>query len=290
MRACRPGSDDSGQRRAAPPRSSCGAPAEQQHASVGPRGFFETLFGAAAQRASRNSRSCPRASRSSPERRRAAVARRPPPGLRAHLRRLLLPARPTRPAAAQNADEMCQALCPGAETRPSRCPAATTRMNRAISLSGRPYASHADAFKYQKTLRRLLRLQEGGESWAMLLRRAESMLDQRSGDIIVTAEKAEELSRPKVVGPGAAKKPATRRKPGRGRQGRGEAAAAETAPPRRPRARNPPASARNRSRAAASSTEDRGRRSDEVTSRTARSAPSASSRPNIIPVPEARKP
>ena len=38
-----------------------------------------------------------------------------------------------------------------------------------------------------------------GESWAVVLRKAESMLEQRKGDMIVTAEKAEELSRPKAV-------------------------------------------------------------------------------------------
>jgi len=103
------------------------------------------------------------------------------------------------PGGRQNADEMCQALCPGTETVAFATPGGDNGMNRAVSLSGRPYTSIANAFKYKKAYDSTCACKKDNESWAVILRKAESMLEQRKGDIIVTAEKAEELSRPKVV-------------------------------------------------------------------------------------------
>jgi hypothetical protein len=103
------------------------------------------------------------------------------------------------PGGRQNADEMCQALCPGTETMAFATPGGDNGMNRAVSLNGRPYASIANAFKYKKAYDSSCACKKDNESWAVVLRKAESMLEQRKGDIIVTAEKAEELSRPKVV-------------------------------------------------------------------------------------------
>jgi len=103
------------------------------------------------------------------------------------------------PGGRQKAAEMCQALCPGTETVAFATPGGDNAMNRAVSLSGRPYASLANAFKYKKAYDSSCACKKDNESWAVVLRKAESMLEQRKGDIIVTAEKAEELSRPKVV-------------------------------------------------------------------------------------------
>jgi hypothetical protein len=103
------------------------------------------------------------------------------------------------PGGRQNADEMCQALCPGTETVAFATSGGDNAMNRAVSLSGRPYTSIANAFKYKKTYDSSCACKKDNESWAVILRKAESMLEQRKGDIIVTAEKAEELSRPKLV-------------------------------------------------------------------------------------------
>jgi hypothetical protein len=74
---------------------------------------------------------------------------------------------------------------------------------RAVSLRGQPYASLPNAFKFQKAFDESCTCKKEGESWAQLLRRAESMLDQRRGDVVVSAQKAEELSRPKVTPPPA---------------------------------------------------------------------------------------
>lgn len=103
------------------------------------------------------------------------------------------------PGGRENADDMCQALCPGSETQAFSMPGSDDAIRRAISLKGRPYATMPTAFKFQRSFDKSCACKREGESWAMLLRQAESMLDQRRGDVIITAEKAEELSRPKIV-------------------------------------------------------------------------------------------
>lgn len=103
------------------------------------------------------------------------------------------------PGGRENADDMCQALCPGTETQAFAMPGSDDAISRAISLRGKPYATMPTAFKFQKSFDESCTCKKDGESWAILLRRAESMLDQRRGDVMVTAQKAEELSRPKLA-------------------------------------------------------------------------------------------
>jgi hypothetical protein len=106
----------------------------------------------------------------------------------------------TPPGGGQSADEMCQALCPGTETTAFAYPGGDEGLNRAVGLSSdRPYTSLANAFKFRKSFDESCACKKQDESWAVVLRKAESMLEQRKGDMIVTAEKAEELSRPKAV-------------------------------------------------------------------------------------------
>ena len=104
------------------------------------------------------------------------------------------------PGGQQSADEMCQALCPGTETTAYAYPGGDDGLTRAVSLSSnKAYTSLANAFKFRKTFDESCACKKPDESWAVVLRKAESMLQQRKGDVIVTAEKAEELSRPKAT-------------------------------------------------------------------------------------------
>ncbi|MGO4388792.1 DUF2865 domain-containing protein [Microvirga sp. 2YAF29] len=106
----------------------------------------------------------------------------------------------TPPGGGQSADEMCQALCPGTETTAFAYPGGDDGLSRAASLAtDKPYTSLANAFKFRKNFDESCACKKQDESWAVVLRKAESMLDQRKGDVIVSAEKAEELSRPKAV-------------------------------------------------------------------------------------------
>lgn len=97
------------------------------------------------------------------------------------------------------ADEMCKALCPGAATVAYSMPA-EGEIEQAVSLAKRaPYVRLAAAFKFQKAVDPSCACKKEGETWAQALQRAEKMLDRHKGDIIVTAKKAEELSRPKSI-------------------------------------------------------------------------------------------
>ncbi len=104
------------------------------------------------------------------------------------------------PGGRESADEMCQALCPGTETIAFGSPGGDNGLNNAVSVTGgKAYTSLANAFKFRKTFDGSCACKKDNESWSTILRKAEGMLEQRKGDVIVTAEKAEEMSRPKVV-------------------------------------------------------------------------------------------
>lgn len=97
------------------------------------------------------------------------------------------------------ADQMCKALCPGAETVAYSMPA-DGEIEQAVSLAKRrPYVQLAGAFKFQKSVDASCACRKAGETWAQSLQRAEKMIARNKGDIIVTAKKAEELSRPKSI-------------------------------------------------------------------------------------------
>jgi hypothetical protein len=112
------------------------------------------------------------------------------------------------PGGRGHANEMCQALCPGAETAAFAMPGSDNAITRAISLKGQPYMAMPTALKFQKSFDGNCSCKKEGETWAQVLRQAEGMLSQQRGDIIVTAQKSEELSRPKApAAPPAPKKP-----------------------------------------------------------------------------------
>jgi len=99
-----------------------------------------------------------------------------------------------------HADAMCQALCPGAQAAAYSMPnGEDAALDRAVSLKGKPYARLASAFKFQKGVDASCSCKGEGQTWAQALARAEVMLKRRPGDIVVTAQKAEELSRPKIA-------------------------------------------------------------------------------------------
>lgn len=90
------------------------------------------------------------------------------------------------------ADEMCKALCPGAETEAFFM---GQEINSAVSTRGTPYTSLPNAFAYTKTFDAACTCKKPDETWAQVLRNAESMIERRRTDIYVTEAKAEELSR-----------------------------------------------------------------------------------------------
>lgn len=104
----------------------------------------------------------------------------------------------SRPGGRASEDQLCQALCPGAEAAAYRMPS-DGEIKEAVSFKGRPYIRLANAFKYQKSHDASCSCKPDGQSWTQALQKAERMIERQHGDIIVTAQKAEELSRPKLV-------------------------------------------------------------------------------------------
>jgi hypothetical protein len=99
-----------------------------------------------------------------------------------------------------DADDMCQALCPAAKAAAYRMPSGPDAdLAQAVSLQGKRYTRLAAAFKYQKSFDPSCSCRKEGQSWAEALQTAEKMIDRDRGDILVTARKAEELSRPKLA-------------------------------------------------------------------------------------------
>lgn len=104
----------------------------------------------------------------------------------------------SRPAGRASEDQLCQALCPGAEAAAYRMPL-DGEIKEAVSFKGRPYVRLANAFKYQKAHDASCSCKPDGKSWTEALQKAERMIERQRGDMIVTAQKAEELSRPKLA-------------------------------------------------------------------------------------------
>ena len=99
---------------------------------------------------------------------------------------------------ADNLNEMCAALCPGTPASVyTRSPNA--EIKTAMGLDGKPYMDMPNALKFQKEYTPACTCRPEGKSWAEALANAEDVIGhQRKGDILVTQEKSDELSRPKL--------------------------------------------------------------------------------------------
>lgn len=94
------------------------------------------------------------------------------------------------------AEEMCQALCPATETRLFYM-GRDGEVESAVGSDGESYASLPKAGQYLKRFDGACGCRKDGQSWSAALAEAEAMLTKRKGDMIVSAQKAEELSRPR---------------------------------------------------------------------------------------------
>lgn len=96
--------------------------------------------------------------------------------------------------------DLCRAQCPYVDTEvftysPSR------DITEAVSIDGAPYSSLANALRYRRTFDAACTCRPPGRSWAETLAPAERLISGRSRDLIVTPEKADELSRPRQTPP-----------------------------------------------------------------------------------------
>lgn len=117
------------------------------------------------------------------------------------------------PGGREGQDEMCQALCPGAETLAFGMSNGGDIQNAVSRGNGTPYASLPNALKYTRSFDAACACRAPGQSWSQALQNAEQLLDQRKGDIIVTEQRSLEMSRPKPEQPARGKKGANAPEP-----------------------------------------------------------------------------
>lgn len=101
----------------------------------------------------------------------------------------------------ESLEDMCRALCPNADVALFTFPA-SGEIEQAVSSTGQRYVDSPNALKYRQTYDPSCSCRKRGQTWVDALSNAESKLGRENrSDIIVTPEKAAELSRPKLADP-----------------------------------------------------------------------------------------
>ena len=96
---------------------------------------------------------------------------------------------------ADSLQQVCQALCPNIEVALYSMPWGGV-IDEAVSSGGVPYASLANAHKFEQSFDPSCSCRAPGQSWAQALARAEARYGRSPRDILVTAEQAARMSRP----------------------------------------------------------------------------------------------
>ncbi|WP_406854545.1 DUF2865 domain-containing protein [Alsobacter sp. KACC 23698] len=96
-------------------------------------------------------------------------------------------------------EDMCQSLCPGAETAVFRMPDGGA-IQEAVSTHGQAYTALPNALKYRTSVDKSCACKGDGQSWAQALAKAESMIARRSSDIVVDAAIAARMAQASATG------------------------------------------------------------------------------------------
>jgi len=98
--------------------------------------------------------------------------------------------------------KICQALCPNADVQLYSMPVGG-QIENAVSTSGGSYADLPNAGKFQQALDPNCSCRRKGQGWAETLAAAEARAQRHAGDILVTPEMSEQMSRPVAVPKGS---------------------------------------------------------------------------------------
>jgi hypothetical protein len=93
-------------------------------------------------------------------------------------------------------EQACQRMCPASEVVLFSYRNPGEDVAQAVSISGQPYTSLPNAFKYRQEFNAACSCKRPGESWAEALKHLDDTTVEQ-GDIIVTEETAKALSQPK---------------------------------------------------------------------------------------------
>jgi hypothetical protein len=117
----------------------------------------------------------------------------------------------TVPARFPDDEKTCKALCPAAEATLFTYRNPGEDINQAVSISGQPYTSSPNAFRYRQEFNPSCACKAAGQTWSDALKSIDDRAAaEQQGDIIVTEESAKKMSRvPTKSAPAAAKKGAT---------------------------------------------------------------------------------
>jgi len=105
----------------------------------------------------------------------------------------------TVPARFPDDDKTCRALCPAAEATLYAYRNPGEDMNQAVSISGQPYSSSPNAFRFRQEFNPSCSCKAAGQTWADALKAIDDKAAaEQQGDIIVTEESAKKMSRPQT--------------------------------------------------------------------------------------------
>jgi len=107
-------------------------------------------------------------------------------------------------------ERTCKALCPAAEANLYSYRNPGEDMNSAVSTSGQPYTSLANAFKFRTEFNPSCSCKAAGQTWSDALKSIDDRSAAEQGDIIVTEESAKKMQQraqpqPPKAAPGAKK-------------------------------------------------------------------------------------
>ncbi len=95
-------------------------------------------------------------------------------------------------------EDLCSALCPDAQTRVYFMPQGGS-IDDAASRDGEPYSAQPYARKYRESRSTSCNCKQPGQTWANAMRNKPDLLEMRKGDILVSREQAEIMSRPREL-------------------------------------------------------------------------------------------
>jgi Protein of unknown function (DUF2865) len=105
----------------------------------------------------------------------------------------------TVPARFSDDERTCKALCPAAEANLYAYRNPGEDMNQAVSVSGQPYTSSPNAFRFRQEFNPSCSCKAAGQTWSDALKSIDDKAAaEQQGDIIVTEESAKKMSRPQA--------------------------------------------------------------------------------------------
>jgi hypothetical protein len=103
----------------------------------------------------------------------------------------------TSPSRFAEDEQACQRMCPAAEVQLYTYRNPGEEIAQAVSLSGRAYSELPTAFTYRKEVNKACSCRRAGQTWADALKQLDDNTIEQ-GDIVVTDERAKQMSQPKV--------------------------------------------------------------------------------------------